>query len=50
MFQRKVKAGALFVAIPGSNYDGHDFIPDALKRGANVVIGEKLWTWVIKHI
>ncbi len=38
---RKVKAGALFVAIPGSNYDGHDFIPDALKRGANVVIGEK---------
>ena len=38
---RQVKEGALFVAVTGNNFDGHDFIPEVIKRGAKVVIGEK---------
>ncbi|HHY42378.1 MAG TPA: UDP-N-acetylmuramoyl-L-alanyl-D-glutamate--2,6-diaminopimelate ligase [Thermoanaerobacterales bacterium] len=38
---RQVKEGALFVAVTGDNFDGHDFIPEVIKRGANAVIGEK---------
>ena len=37
----EVKKGALFVAIPGTNSDGHDFISEALKCGAKAVVGEK---------
>ncbi|MCC6300944.1 MAG: UDP-N-acetylmuramoyl-tripeptide--D-alanyl-D-alanine ligase [Anaerolineales bacterium] len=32
---RHVIPGSLFVAIPGENADGHDFIDDAFKRGAS---------------
>ncbi len=35
---RKVKRGSLFVAIKGEKFDGHDFILDALKKGAAAVI------------
>ena len=35
---RRVKKGSLFVAIKGEKYDGHDFILDALKKGAKAVI------------
>lgn len=31
---RKVKPGALFVAIPGPNFDGHDFVAAAFAQGA----------------
>lgn len=31
---RQLKPGELFVAIPGENFDGHDFLGAALKRGA----------------
>ncbi len=31
---RSVKAGELFVALPGERCDGHDFVADALQRGA----------------
>ena len=37
---RQVQPGACFVAVQGSSLDGHSFIPDALERGAAVVIGE----------
>lgn len=36
-----VTAGALFVAIPGSRADGHDFVDDAVARGAAAVIVER---------
>ena len=36
-----VKAGFLFVAISGTNNDGHAYIKDAISRGAIAVIGEK---------
>ncbi|MCS6829094.1 MAG: UDP-N-acetylmuramoyl-L-alanyl-D-glutamate--2,6-diaminopimelate ligase [Armatimonadota bacterium] len=38
---RQVKPGALFVAVPGQRYDGHDFVQDALSRGAAAVVVER---------
>ena len=38
---REVKPGYTFAAIRGLNYDGHDFIPQAIKNGATEVVGEK---------
>ena len=35
---RKVQPGDLFIALLGSERDGHDFIPDAVRRGARVVL------------
>lgn len=35
---RTIKPGALFIAISGGRYDGHDFIAAALKKGASGVI------------
>lgn len=37
---RKVVPGTLFVAINGYNTDGHDFIKEAIDRGAVGIIGE----------
>jgi UDP-N-acetylmuramoyl-L-alanyl-D-glutamate--2,6-diaminopimelate ligase len=38
---RLAEPGSLFVAVRGSVHDGHRFIPDALKRGAVAVAGER---------
>tara|TARA_B100001245_G_scaffold193872_1_gene152457 strand:- start:7163 stop:8566 length:1404 start_codon:yes stop_codon:yes gene_type:complete len=35
---RTLNPGDIFFALYGKNYDGHDFIPEALDRGAEVVI------------
>lgn len=35
---RSVKPGDLFVALPGTEVDGRDFIPDAIKRGAAAIL------------
>jgi len=39
---RRVKAGNLFVAIPGEKVDGHKFIPDVLKKGAYALSQQSL--------
>ena len=36
---RLVKPGSLFVAVPGLNVDGHNYIQDAIDRGAGAVVG-----------
>jgi UDP-N-acetylmuramoyl-L-alanyl-D-glutamate--2,6-diaminopimelate ligase len=38
---RRVTPGMVFVAIPGSNTDGHDFINTAISRGAAAIICER---------
>ena len=38
---RRVTPGMLFVAIPGRNTDGHEFINTAIERGAAAVICER---------
>jgi UDP-N-acetylmuramoyl-L-alanyl-D-glutamate--2,6-diaminopimelate ligase len=35
---RNVQPGDLFVAVPGQHVDGHDYIEDALRRGATACI------------
>lgn len=35
---RNVKPGSLFVAIDGEKFDGHNFVNDAIKKGAVVVL------------
>ncbi len=39
---RTIKKGDLFIAIKGDNFDGHDFVVDALKKGAcGAIVGGK---------
>ena len=38
---RQVSAGDIFVAISGEYSDGHNYISDAVKRGAALIIGTK---------
>jgi UDP-N-acetylmuramoyl-L-alanyl-D-glutamate--2,6-diaminopimelate ligase len=38
---RKVKPGDLFICIPGLKVDGHDFIEQAIQRGATALLVEK---------
>ena len=38
---RRAKPGAIFAALPGSRCDGHDFIADAVARGASAIISER---------
>lgn len=37
---RKVQKGSLFVALRGSNFDGHDFVQSAVAQGAAAVLVE----------
>lgn len=39
---RKVAAGSVFFALPGTEIDGFDFIPQACAAGAAVVVAERL--------
>ena len=38
---RKISKGDCFLALKGPNFNGHDFIDEALNRGGSVVISEK---------
>jgi len=38
---RVAKSGSVFVALRGEKTDGHRFIPDAIARGANVIVMER---------
>jgi len=38
----KAKRGSLFVAVKGTNVDGHDFIDEAVRRGATSIVSERI--------
>jgi UDP-N-acetylmuramoyl-L-alanyl-D-glutamate--2,6-diaminopimelate ligase len=38
---RQVQPGNLFVALKGASADGHDFIPNAIARGASAIAGDQ---------
>jgi UDP-N-acetylmuramoyl-L-alanyl-D-glutamate--2,6-diaminopimelate ligase len=38
---RRVRQGDLFAALPGDRYDGHQFIAEAIRRGATSVLCER---------
>ena len=38
---RQCRGNALFVAVPGLKYDGHDYIPEAVARGAKFIVHER---------
>ncbi len=47
---RLVRAGSLFIALKGETHDGHDFIADALNRGAAAVIAEARAKSLVAHL
>ena len=38
---RNIKQGDLYIALQGTNFDGHDFIDEALKKDLELVTTEK---------
>lgn len=38
---RTIKKGQIFLAIKGENFDGHDYIEEAFKKGASLAIADK---------
>ena len=47
---RKVQKGSLFVAVKGTQSDGHDYINKAIKDGAVAIISEKLPASINKEV
>ena len=47
---RIIEAGDLFCCIPGLEYDGHDFVPEAIRAGASAVVSERALTLSLIHI
>jgi UDP-N-acetylmuramoyl-L-alanyl-D-glutamate--2,6-diaminopimelate ligase len=52
---RRVKKNTLFLAYPGMNVDGRNYIPEALKKGAKAIFYEKkdfVWkkSWNVSHL
>ena len=41
---REARPGELFVALPGQHADGHDFVGDAMARGAAAAMVRRGWT------
>lgn len=39
---RSLRKGDIFLALRGDNFDGHDFISEAIAKGATAVIAEKI--------
>ena len=47
---RRVKAGDIFVCVPGLNADGHDFAAAAIAAGATVLVVEKFLPYAVPQI
>jgi UDP-N-acetylmuramyl-tripeptide synthetase len=50
MHSKIVQPNMIFVAKKGKITDGHEFIPDAIHKGANTIICEKIPFFIHKHI
>lgn len=50
MNSQKVQAGFIFIAVPGYTFDGHQFIADAIQRGAAVIVGEQSLNLAVPYI
>ena len=46
----KIKKNFIFFAIKGNKYDGNDFINDAIKKGAKIIIPEKKFAGIKNNI
>ena len=51
---RKVKKGSVFVAIKGEHFDAYNFIPEAISKGADVIVSESKpkidWLKKVKYL
>jgi UDP-N-acetylmuramoyl-L-alanyl-D-glutamate--2,6-diaminopimelate ligase len=47
---RAVVPGTLFLAVPGTRTDGHAFVPDAVRRGASLVLVERSTTTAVPEL
>src|SRR5688572_24519954 len=47
---RKVERGSLFVAVAGTQSDGHSFINKAIELGAKVIVCERLPETVVENV
>lgn len=47
---RKVEEGSAFVAVAGTQVDGHEFIATALQKGATVIVCERLPEVIVEGI
>ena len=50
MDSRKVKSGTVFIAIRGSQMDGHNFIEMAIQNGSTVIVCEQIPNHVIEQV
>jgi UDP-N-acetylmuramoyl-L-alanyl-D-glutamate--2,6-diaminopimelate ligase len=47
---RKVHPGSMFIAVKGSNTDGHEYIPQAIRQGAVAILCEHLPTTIDESV
>src|SRR5205823_4940802 len=47
---RRAEPGSLFVAVRGFHLDGHDFVAEAISRGAAAVMGEREMRVAVPYI
>ena len=47
---KKIKKNYVFFAIQGSKFNGNNFINDAIKRGAHIIVSNKLKTRIYKGV
>ena len=47
---KKIKRNYIFFAIPGSKYNGNNFINDAIRRGARIIVSNKFKTGINKGV
>ncbi|MGH7550291.1 MAG: UDP-N-acetylmuramoyl-L-alanyl-D-glutamate--2,6-diaminopimelate ligase [Gemmatimonadota bacterium] len=47
---RRIEAGSLFAAVPGFEKDGHEFVADAVSKGARAVLVSRPGPWPVPAI